>query len=242
MNVSRTRVGWRRWFLLGNLLGALAAGAQTLAPNPEAVGLWAGEVVLNQVTHARSGTNALTVDTAQMRLVLHVSTNGEVRLLKDVMLVRRRAPLRPTSVDPTGESNWMLLTDSSLLPTIRSLSKRSGKFIGQRVSSVGYDFDGLDRLLAGGIGRNFRCEGTLLLPADHPTNPFRHRYHPEHANGLPIQRQVAMRFTAPATITNGATQWVGDYEETVTGLHRAPLTVRGTVTFNRISMLGFLNQ
>lgn len=242
MNVPHPSRGLLRCLLLCAWLGGLIAGAQTLAPNPESVGLWAGEVTLNQVTYARGGTNGPTVDAAQMRLVLHVSTNGEVRLLKDVMLVRRRSPLRPTSVDPTGESNWMLVTDSSLLPTIRSLTKRSGRFIGQRISTVGYDFEGLDRPLAGGIGRNFRCEGILPLPADHPTNPFRHRYHPEHGTGLPIQRQIALRFTAPATIVNGGTQWFGDYEETITGLHRAPLTVRGTVTLNRISMLGFLNQ
>ncbi len=72
----------------GLCAGVFSANAQVVAKNPAAAGLWIGEVTLASVTHAAGNTNAPTVDKAQMRLLLHVSTDGTVRLLKDVTAAR----------------------------------------------------------------------------------------------------------------------------------------------------------
>ena len=39
-------------------------------------------------------------------------------------------------------------------------------------------------------------EGTLVIPPDHPLNPYRHRYHPEHREGYEITREIKLEFGA----------------------------------------------
>jgi len=227
------QIFFRKLRLLGALLlGIGAAQGQSLAPNPAAAGLWAGEVTLQQVTHARGGTNAPTMDQAQMRILLHVSANGAVRLLKDVTIAQR------TGSNP----GVVLVTNPALLPGLSGVVRRGGKLVGRRLAAAGYDFAGNELSLAGGIGQNFRCEGTLTLAADHPTNPFHHRYHPEHASGFEIRRAIALRFTQPISNLNGMDQLAGEYEETISGLHKATLTTKGIVALNRLSPVGLLNQ
>jgi hypothetical protein len=102
--------------------------------------------------------------------------------------------------------------------------------------------------MAGGVGPGVGCLGSVKLPADYVTNPFRHQYHPEHRVGFDIARQISFKFdgTPGASLQNapgyGVQTLSGTYKETITGLHKIPLKVEGSVVLNRISQVDKLNN
>ena len=88
---------------------------------------------------------------------------------------------------------------------------RAGQLVGRRLSSATLDYDqnspGYDAvhkalLLTGtGFGANRTLVTTVLLDKNHPTNPFRHRYNPDHDNldpNRPIYDQA--RFHVDASV------------------------------------------
>ena len=95
--------------------------------------------------------------------------------------------------------------------------------------------------------------GLISLPARHPTNPFRHRRHPDHTAGLNIRRHLRLDFDG--TPTNaleragfGVDRITGVYREEVEGLHKPlgpgkniGLKTEGTFELNRISLIDVLN-
>ena len=98
--------------------------------------------------------------------------------------------------------------------------------------------------------------GTLVLPADHPTNPFRHRRHPDHTTGFDIRREIRLDFDgAPGGAVEvagfGVSRLSGIYREEIFGLHKplgpAPATApiglktEGRFELNRISEIDALN-
>ncbi len=98
--------------------------------------------------------------------------------------------------------------------------------------------------------------GTIILPANHPTNPFRHRRHPDHTVGFDIARHLRLDFNGQsgdplARAGFGVERVTGVYREEVFGLHKplgpdpvnAPigLKVEGTFELNRISLIDALN-
>ena len=95
--------------------------------------------------------------------------------------------------------------------------------------------------------------GSLILPANHPTNPFRHRRHPDHSVGFDITRKLKLSFDGQAgdplsTTGFGIESISGVYEEEIFGLHKplgpnqdVGLKVKGTFTLNRISLVDTLN-
>lgn len=216
-----------------DLAGPARVQAQNLTPNPATAGLWVGEVTLTEVLHSAGGTNAPTADSSQLRILLHVDASGAVRLLKEAIVAKRV---------PASSANVMIFTDPAAMATAPGLLRQGGRLIAQRIASVAYDFAGFEAPLNGGIGQGFRCEGQLTLPANHPTNPFLHRFHPDHSVGLEIVRTVGMRFLQPIGQFNGIDRLTGEYQETLTGLSKGPLTVRGTVVLNRVSPYAQLNR
>ncbi len=95
--------------------------------------------------------------------------------------------------------------------------------------------------------------GTLFLPASHPTNPFRHRKHPDHRYGYDIIRNIRLDFDAgPADSFEpagfGVDRITGVYREELFGLHKklgpgkdVGLRVEGRFELNRISLIDALN-
>lgn len=256
MNLLSNRVRRQVTGLLLSLaLGTCVVEAQSpvVQKNPGAAGLWIGEVTLNAVTHAAGNTNAPTVDKAQLRILLHVAADGTVRLLKDVTAARKNVsggtpppppppgqPVVPS--DPFAATSVILVTNPTLLPGLTGVIRRNGKLVGQRFATAAYDFPGNELLMAGGLGQGFACKGTNVVSADSATNPFRHKFHPAHGTGIQVTREISMRFTRAMSNVNGADQLNGDYEETVTGLHRVALKTQGTVQLNRLSPVDVLNQ
>jgi hypothetical protein len=95
--------------------------------------------------------------------------------------------------------------------------------------------------------------GTVVLPANHPTNPFRHRRHPDHTVGFDITRNIRLDFepaVAGALMRAGVgvDRITGTYREEIFGLHKplgpqkdTGLRVEGSFELNRISLVDTLN-
>jgi len=96
-------------------------------------------------------------------------------------------------------------------------------------------------------------QGRILLPANHPTNPFRHFRHPDHTRGFDVTRMIDLSFfqtdDQPLSGSNyGVDQISGLYEEEIFGLHKAlgpnkdvGLKVAGSFQLQRISLIDTLN-
>lgn len=107
--------------------------------------------------------------------------------------------------------------------------------------------------LSGAFGNPSVLLGTLFLPASHPTNPFRHRRHPDHRYGYDITRRIQLDFDAqPAGSLEpsgyGVSRVTGVYREEIFGLHKplgpnkdVGLRVQGRFELNRISLIDSLN-
>ena len=109
--------------------------------------------------------------------------------------------------------------------------------------------------LTGGFGPGATSlTGTIFLPANHPTNPFRHRRHPDHSIGLDLTRVVTLNFDGAAGDSLAATGYgvdsiSGTYGEEIHGLHKPlgpqkniGLKVSGTFTLHRLSRIDALNS
>ncbi len=98
--------------------------------------------------------------------------------------------------------------------------------------------------------------GRIYLPASHPTNPFRHRRHPDHTTGFNIERNLRFDFDdtdggALQPSGYGVDLITGVYREEIFGLHKplgpAPdtdpigLRTEGRFTLHRISLIDTLN-
>ncbi len=101
---------------------------------------------------------------------------------------------------------------------------------------------------AGGSG----LAAEIVLPANHPTNPFRHRRHPDHTVGFDIRRLARLDFSAqedqPGRAGYGVDRIAGTYNEEIFGLHKPlgpsrdiGLRVRGAFQLHRISRIDTLN-
>lgn len=99
--------------------------------------------------------------------------------------------------------------------------------------------------------------GRIYLPANHPTNPFRHRRHPDHTTGFNIERNIRFDFDdtddgALQPSGYGVDLVTGVYREEIFGLHKplgpAPesdpvgLRTEGHFTLHRISLIDTLNS
>jgi hypothetical protein len=111
-----------------------------------------------------------------------------------------------------------------------------------------------------GVSNTVGCAITLT-PAT-PTNPFLHRYHPDHDNldgnyqpitnpalaeVYTVTRQIQLQFTASdpggqSAADYGYSSIGGIYQETVTGLNKNPLFCSGTFHLVRVTDTPDLNQ
>lgn len=219
-----------------------------LTTNPRAAGLWIGQVTLtkvNEVQRAVNGVAAQVTPTgkpASIRIVLHVDEAGQVRLLKDVIVMQTQA-----TGTPTPPAKTVLVTDPALIPNFDGVVSRGGKLVGLRYGSAAFDFTGFESLMVGGIGNGLACAGRIDLSKDAPTNPYRHKYHPDHQHGFDIIRVFSLQFDGitgnplAAAPGYGVDRITGTYREAVAGLHKITLRTEGIVTLDRISTVGTLN-
>jgi hypothetical protein len=248
----------------GARLAGLVESAEAFAP---LAGLWVGSADIGAVSEVNSSnpTNP-TPARARMnlRLVIHVSADGQTRLLKEVIQMWRDGT---TTNDVNGVAvvdkpgRFVLLTDDSLIASFAGATVRDGRPVGRRLSTVGYDFPATGSVnhldLNGTFATNETLSATLTLPFDHPNNPFLHKYHPDHDNmnvrfdgpaveSYAVARQLELELTAsppagPESPDYGFDEVGGNYREIITGLHKTPIHVSGTFRLRRTSYIAELN-
>jgi hypothetical protein len=237
--------------------------------NP-AAGLWVGSATVTNVNEANSTQPMVLTPTRSsfdLRLLVHVDAGGQARLLKEVIQMWQNGT---TTNDNLGRAvtdrpgRYVLLTDDSLIPQYRGASLRDGVPVGRRISTVDFDFEGgKSNVLAMtgtfAIGQTNRC--TLVLEPNFPTNPFKHRFHPDHDNldatyanykeeAYAITREIELRYSAsnPAgansasALQYGEREIGGAYHERISGLHRTNILAQGTFRLTRVANSPVLNQ
>jgi hypothetical protein len=243
--------------------GGIPVGLQT--------GLWVGDITLNAVAETRvNPTNPTPVkSTFDLRLLVHVDTNGVTRLLREVIQMFQPGTTTNNALGQAVVSQpgrYVLLTDDTLLPQFQGATVRDGVPVGRRFSTASFDFDppgGTNYVtMTGSFGISNSVGCTLTLQPTTPTNPFLHLYHPDHDNldgnyqpitvGTPevftIVRQIKLQFTAsdPTGQTTDADYGYrsigGNYSETVTGLHNNPLMCSGVFHLTKVIDTPMLNQ
>lgn len=230
-------------------------------------GLWVGTANLTGVSEAHSVDPSAVTPAASgmaLRMIVHVDGNGQARLLRQVLQMWRDGTYtNDTSGNLVADKpgSFVLLTDDSKIPGFRGAAVRDGREVGRRLSSVGYDFaaPATNNFVpfTGGFAIGSTLSATLTLPFDHPRNPFKHRYHPDHDNldarfaapkteSYTVSRQVELTLASSPPDGNpgpdyGYSELGGAYSETITGLHKNPIAVGGTFRLVRVSPLSELN-
>ena len=215
----------------------LPVSAQVTSP----AGLWIGEVSVSSVVSQVAGSPGSTVSRSfPLRTILHVDADRVPRLLSQAYVGALASEGRPDGV-ATEESLLDASTKSSAMRLVSSQMPLDRVIVGQG------DFV---------VGGSFTC--VVTIPFNDPVNPFVHQYHPDHDNRdarlapLPagvesydITRTCTFTLTSTppdgSTVTGwGTTVYGGTYTETITGLHKNPLTVGGTFMLRRISEVSTL--
>jgi hypothetical protein len=231
--------------------GSTLKTATTSGANPN-TGLWIGTVTLSAVSEPHSANPVATTATPaefNLRLLLHVDGNGTARLLKEVFLMKQ-----------ANSAALVLLSDPALLPMFQTPGNRDGARFAPRVSCIGYEFPGTELVLSGGFETNL--SGTLVTGRNSPTNPFKHRYHPDHDDltasyqtppaNLPSQQQEVWEVSRAVSLTfapagadqapsTGFSVRKGTYREEVTGLTKDTLITTGNFTLQRFNTVREIN-
>ena len=228
-------------------------------------GLWLGEVEVNAVSQSQlAGVIPEPVDRPfAQRFLLHVDSSGQARLLKDVIQMWEDGTEMPSASDPEfteveTPGRYVLLTDPSLISVFTGAINRDGVQVGQRFSTVAYDFEGDAQLFDGTFGPGEQISTTLVIGSELPTSPFLHRFHPDHDNrdaqflnfrqeAYQVVREMRLIFeeqdprgrTPPGW---GETLVGGFFEESITGLHKNTIFTSGEFRLRRISSVPVLNQ
>ncbi len=92
--------------------------------------------------------------------------------------------------------------------------------------------------MAGSVGAGQTLSGSLSLDPFHRSNPFRHAYHHDLPKGPQITRTFSVAFDADQPIPG---RLRGTCTETISGLIKTNLTMRGRVEFGRVSTVDVLN-
>lgn len=243
----------RRHHFIGLARRLLLAGMLALAPATgwaQTAGLWIGRAAVNAVSYpadsTASETPVPTDNEALLRLIIHVDSTGQARILQ-------------RAIQSIEDNEVLLYPDESLVD--RDLSSDI-----RRVSSVGFPV----MLPLRSAGGNFNAPSDPLVfeiavGYDDPTNPFKHAYHPDHNNldsryedplsegseSFTVDRKLTLFFSGeddpPAEVADdpdwGSTLVGGTYQERITGLYRQvindvtieDIVVEGTFLLRHVS-------
>ncbi len=244
-------------------------GGTKAAALPEGnAGLWVGTAQVFKVSEAQvAGTEPLPVSEAfPLRIIMHVDATGTVRLLKNVVQMWQEGTMVPSADNPElleveTPGHFVLLTDDSLIPNYSGVTTRTGQSAGIRYSTIAYDFVGNELDMTGELVVGNNANVSILIPSDLPTNPFYHKYHPDHNNkdeqflndvqeAFQITRDMQFTFSEhnpkyPEVADPpgwGIQQMGGVFTESVTGLHKNAIFLQGEFRLFRVAATTILNQ
>jgi hypothetical protein len=129
-------------------------------------------------------------------------------------------------------------------------------------ATFGTDFDGTALKCNGSISTTITCRLVMESSADytHPTNPFLHRYHPDHdnlASDFKTFKQEVNRIVRDITLVFdpvpfdsptspppgwGVNRLGGTFSESISGLAKGPIKVEGNFTLTLAADVDVLNQ
>jgi hypothetical protein len=213
-------------------------------------GLWVGDALVSAV-ESKPASDQVTATSSSypLRYIIHVDDSGTARILSQVFLGQ---------LNVAGNARGLCTKESGLLSSAKAGAVR---IVAAHLP--------LDRVFTatGAVGNDTTLTQNIDIPFDDPTNPFVHKYHPDHdnksASGSPlaagqesynISRDVTFIFTPlppeGSTITTGWGSSVigGSYAETIQGLSKDSLGVgtgdgiklSGTFELRRVSEIGDL--
>jgi len=235
-------------------------------------GLWVGNATINAVSNPTSGSldpnKSLPVAAPfTLRLIVHVDSSGQPRFLQQVLQMWKEGawipnPNDPTSstyiLDPNNPGRVVLLTDDSLIPRFSGIALHDVKLVGRRLSTAAFGFRQPILMSGdfGSFGTTITCQ--VGLSYKDAVNPFMHQYHPDHDNlderyeqevpeSYTVNRDISLGFTAEDPEDRSPVGWGdellgGYYLETIQGIHRNPIHVRGIFHFQRLSDVWILND
>lgn len=231
-------------------------------------GLWIGNAEVRAVSEAQTaGTEPLPVGKPfNQRVLIHVDATGQARLLKNVVQMWQEgtytpSPSNPNYLEVETPGFYVLLTDEGLIPNYTGVTLRGGQSTGIRYSTIAYDFVGNELEMNGEFALSNSLNVSLLIDSDMPTNPFYHKYHPDHDN-LDAQflnfKQEAYQVTRSMEFTFlpnnpsfpdtadppgwGYQQMGGIYRETISGIHKNTIFIEGVFRVQRVAATPVLNQ
>jgi len=236
-------------------------------------GLWVGDAAINKVNQPTQLVSPEAVKPTgsqfSYRLLVHMTEGGPARLLNQAIQMWDEAA-----------GQFVILADDGLIGSFSGASLRDGQPVGRRISSPAFGnfytannataYDGdktqitFKELTATGGGfaaQNGELTATLFLPKDDPSNPFVHKFNPDHLTPdgteaahtlFDITRNIKLTFTDTDSDGNtilgssalgwGSTQLGGRYNETMGGLLRSDrdIYIEGVFVLHRVSNIGTL--
>ncbi|PIE90775.1 MAG: hypothetical protein CR997_03885 [Acidobacteria bacterium] len=242
-------------------------------------GLWVGLVRVSNVSQSQLGS--LEPEPVHrpftFRIIIHVDGDGQARLLKEVIQLWEDGTYTVVNNPDPGEEplyevdqpgRYVLITDDSLVPQFQGAGQSDGEPLGYRISTAAYDFEGTELSMSGSFDFLRSLTVQLTVDPDLPTNPFKHKYHPDHNNldehylplpegfeeALRIVRHFQLDFAEldPEGVAMddgswsnkpgwGSTIMGGTFTETITGLHKNDIAVSGTFRLKLVSSTEELN-
>jgi len=245
--------------------GVLRIAGKQLTSVTSLAGLWVGDVLVDAVSQAQTAGTLPTPTnrSIKQRFLIHVNASGEARLLKDVIQMWEEGTYRPSSIDPSANEvdqpgRFVLITDKNLIGLYSGATNRDGASVGVRFSTVAYDFAQPSLLFTGEFAPGSTLTTSVVVGTDLPTNPFLHRYHPDHDNldanflnatveAFQVVRNIHFAFSVEdpsgGTVPGWGDSMVGGaFTESITGLHKNPIFTSGRFRLRRVSAVPVLNQ
>lgn len=207
------------------------------------------------------GTCSADLDNVQLRpvsfelefpVLLHLSDAGEYKMLTEIALLE------------TPEGDLVLATPdcpSNVCDGLDGAMTVNGQPFARRIATAAFSFED-DLSFDPGGGFTTALAGATVIAPNHPLNPFRHKFHPDHdcldRLGQPLQgnalefecfqvdRSFVFAFDAAPPGGRSVLDWGdsvlgGTYTEQVEGLHKETITAAGRFELRRVSTIGELN-
>lgn len=207
-------------------------------------GLWLMNTEVSQVDSTVSGSGSSTPQPFPLLFLAHVDSAGNARLLSEAFVGK---------LSTTGNPVGICISESRVLGFSASDLKPVRYFASQMPTSI-TAITGTGTMATGST-----LSWAIPLLFNDPTNPFVHNYHPDHDNldakgraltagqeSFTINRNCQFTFTAAPPDGNyvagwGTTVLGGTYLESISGLHKQVLQVRGTFRMQRVSEIAAID-